>query len=141
MQDETQLNMLLRKTMVTSRPDEVAFVYFTKDRIDKNIFAARFGDKELEEDGVTYSMTKSDLDTCFKGRTPELGKCSWVMSITPMAARAITSIFVPSIPAHTQNDVVITRFAPAFASETNGMTVVHFIREQDADEFKQRLEN
>ena len=134
------LNLLLRKTMTTFRPDEVAFVYFTKDRIDKNIFAARFGDKELEEDGVTYSMTKSDLDTCFKGRTPELSKCSWVMSITPCAARIITSISVPSIPAHTQNDVVITRFAPAFAAETNGMTVVHFIREEDADEFKQRLE-
>jgi hypothetical protein len=141
MSEENHLKMLLRKTMVTFRPDEVAFVYFTKDRVDKNIFAARFGDKELEEDGVTYSLTKADLNTCFKCRTPELSKFSWVMSITPCAARVITSISVPSIQAHTQNDVVITRYAPAFAAATNGMTVVHFIREEDANEFKRRLEN
>ena len=137
------MESVLRNTLLTFRPDEVAFVYIPKERINKDIFTTRFGQQETEEDGVTYSLTESDLQKCFgaQASSTPLFKCNWVMSITPLAARTITSVAFPSDPLHTSQDNVIALNAAEHAEATVGMMLVHFIREKDANAFKSRLEN
>jgi hypothetical protein len=136
------LHTLLRKTLVTFRQDEVAFVYIPKERIDRDIFSHRFGpEQEADENGVTYSLTKSDLARCFHVYKPSLHKSQWIISISPCAARVITSVAVPMTEApSTTSDLVIALNAPAFEAHTIGATVVHFIEEREADEFIQRLQ-
>jgi hypothetical protein len=57
-----QLNLLMRKTFATATPNEVCFIHVPKERVDKRIFNARFGyDRDIEDDGVTYSFNKSKL--------------------------------------------------------------------------------
>ena len=136
----TTINTLLRKTFSTSTPEEVAFVYYPKDQIDSKIFKIRFGESKVDEEGVTYSLTKSDLLHCFAGKTPKLEKYSWSLVIPPCSMKNITSIVTPSIPAHTSQDQVTATFIPEHASKTTGMTVVHFYDEIVAETFKNRLE-
>ena len=131
---------LLRKTLATFRPDEVAFVYIPKERIDETIFSRRFGQMEADENGVTYSLTKSDLDKCFSTKKPSVKKFSWIVSVSPLTARYITSIAVPDVSDKTC-DPVIALYAPAFSAATVGTTVVHFIMETEANAFVQRLQN
>ena len=140
MADITTLNTLLRKTFATSTPDEVAFVYYPKDQIDSKIFNSRFGESKVDEEGVTYSLTKSDLLYCFAGKTPKLEKYSWSLVIPPCAAKNITSIVTPSIPPHKSEDQVTVTYIPEHASKTKGMTVVHFYDEMVAEKFKNQLE-
>ena len=136
---EDSLNALLRKTLATFRPEEVAFVYIPKEQIDKTIFSRRFGQMEADENGVTYSLTKSDLDKCFSAQKPSVQKFSWIVSISPIAARIITSVAVPDSSNKTC-DLVIAFYAPAFTASTVGTTVVHFIEEEEANAFVQRLQ-
>ena len=134
------LRTLLRKTMATSRPDEVAFIYIPKERVDKLILVARYGTDEIEEDGVTYSLTKEKLNMCFQKKTPSITKLSsWVLSIPPCSDKTITSVAIESDPTHSMHDAVTAAHLPNRVSETVGMTVVHFFNEADADEFRQRL--
>ena len=135
------LHKLLRKTIATSKPDEIAFIYIPKERVDRLILAARYGTDEIEEDGVTYSLTKEKLNTCFQKKTPSIIKLSrWVLSIPPCSDKIITSVAIKSDPAHSMHDAVTAVHLPNRVSETAGMTVVHFFNEADADEFRQRLE-
>ena len=136
-----KLSILLRKTIATSTQDEVAFIYFSKERIDKTVLTARFGTSEIEDDGATYSMTKEKIQFCFRTKTSAITKLgSWTLSIPPCAERTITSVALPSDPVHSMQDAVTVFHIPARAAETVGMTVVHFYSEEEADAFKQRLE-
>jgi hypothetical protein len=135
------VNILLRKTIATSKPDEVAFIYIPKERVDRLILAARYGTDEIEEDGVTYSLTKEKLNMCFRKKTQSITKLSsWVLSIPPCSDKTITSVALESDPAHSMHDAVTAVHLPGRVSETVGMTVVHFFKEADADEFRRRLE-
>jgi hypothetical protein len=136
------LNGLVRKTLATFRQDEVAFVYIPKERINADIFTRRFGPgQEADENGVTYSLTRADLVTCFSAQKPSVKKINWIVCIPPIAARVITSVAVPmsDSPSKT-SDLVIALNAPAFAACTIGTTVVHFIQDNEADAFIQRLQ-
>ena len=134
------MNGLLRKTLATFRPDEVAFVYIPKEKIDTTIFSRRFGpDQEADENGVTYSLTRTDLDKCFKSQKQPIKKINWIASVSPTAVRMITSIALPN-SSNTTSDQLITFYAPAFAASTIGTTVVNFIQEHEADAFVQRLQ-
>ena len=136
-----KLDLLLRKTLATSTPDEVAFIYFPKERINKSIFFSRYGNSEIEDDGVTYSLTKEKLLRCFKTKTPNVAKFrNWTLSIPPCADRTITSIAIPSDPAHNKYDDVTAAYLPECRAETAGMTVVHFLSEDEADAFKRHIE-
>ena len=139
--DETTLNNLLRKTFTTSTPEEVAFVYYPKDQINSTIFNVRFGESKVDEEGVMYSLTKSDLLHCFAGKTPKLEKYSWSLTIPPCAVKNITSVVTPSIPSHNSQDRVTATYIPQHLSKTTGMTVVHFYDEMVAEMFKNRLED
>ena len=140
MAGEAYINTLLRKTFATSTDDEVAFVYYPKNQLDPAIFRMRFGVSEVEDEGVTYSLTKSDLLHCFGEGTPTLKKYSWILSIPPCAEKSITSVVAPSNPPHSSQDLVTATYAPSFTSVTTGMTVVHFYNEEEAEKFKRRLE-
>ena len=129
------------KTIATSTADEVAFIYVPKERIDKEIFKRRFGSSEVENDGVTYSMTKPKLHFCFRGPTPTLDKYSWVMSVPPYADRMMTAVAIPSSTTHNTPDGIIATFTPEHAAQTAGMTLIHFYKETDAAEFQASLEN
>ena len=135
------LHKLLRKTIATSKPDEIAFIYIPNERVDRLILAARYGTDEIEEDGVTYSLTKEKLHICFQKKTSSITKLSsWILSIPPCSDKTITSVAIESDPAHFTHDAVTAVHLPNRVAETVGMTVVHFFNEADADEFRQRLQ-
>jgi hypothetical protein len=129
-----KLNLLIRKTLSSATADEICFIYVPKERINKDIFAARFGDAEVEDDGVTYSFDKRKLQLCFKNPVP-VTSFSWTLSITPYAERSITSVTTVTTPAHNTQDHVTATYAPEHAAATVGMTVLHFFRKADAEEF------
>ena len=139
-----KLNNLLRKTFATATADEVCFIYTPKERIDKEIFAARFGQAEVQDDGVTYSFDKMKLQRCFGNKAPTpplLIAGPWTLSIAPCTERQITSVVVPSTPAHTMQDLIITTYVPDIdPATTTSTTVVHFFNAGDAHAFKQSVE-
>lgn len=141
--EEDVLTALLRKTFATLEQGEIAFIHMPKERLDKKIFAMRFGTTDLEEHGVTYSLTKQKLYICFpKTETgvevTRLGK--WTLIIPPCAERAMTSIAVPSSLNHTLRDEITALYLPDHADTTRGMTVIHFTDDDEAEAFKQHLE-
>ncbi len=134
------LNILLRKTLATSTPDEVAFIYVPKERINKRVYMERFGSAEVQDDGVTYSLTKEKLMFCFRSGTQTISKLgSWALDVTPCTGRTMTSVALPSSLVHAMEDLVTAIYIPERAAGTVGMTVVHFYSEEEADTFIQRL--
>ena len=125
-----KLNLLLRKTLAPATADEVCFTYVPKERIDKDIFTARFGDAEVEDDGVTYSFNKRKLQLCFKN--PVQAVFSWTLSIPPYAERSITSVAMVATTA--TPDLVTATYVPEHATAA-GMTVLHFYKKGAAEEF------
>ena len=133
-----KLNVLLRKTLATATADEICFMYVPKERINPEIFSARFGNSEVEDDGVTYSLNKRKLHLCFKNPTI-VANFSWTLSIPPCAERAITSVAVGAA-AHSTQDHVTATYAPTHTASTVGTTVLHFYRQQEADAFMRRAD-
>ena len=137
------ITALLRKTLATSTPDEVAFIYVPKERINKHIFKTRFGDFELNDDGATYCLTKEKLYVCFKKtETPsapsKLG--SWTLNIPPCAVRTMTSVSIEGNQVHSINDEITARYIPERAAETVGKTVIHFFDAEEAEAFMRYME-
>ena len=135
------LNTLLRQTIATTTADEVCFIYIPNERINSTIFATRFGNAEVEGDGVTYSLDKTKLELSLKSATAPLAMMhSWTLSVTPFAERTITSVAVPAQHKNPAPDRVIATFLPELAAQTVGMTVVHFFERGEAEAFKQGVE-
>ena len=136
---------LLRKVLATSNPGEVAFIHMPKERVIKSIFTARFGstaevEEDVDSDGITYSLTWKTIKFCFRCKESTIFKLgTWNLSIPPCVDRTITSVALPSNPAHAMDDAVAALFIPGRVAETNGMTVVHFFREEDAEKFIQKM--
>lgn len=120
---------LLRTTIATMREDEVAFSYVPKERIDMNIFKARFGPwTEIDGEGVTYSLTPNKLEQCFGNKTREvIARIDWVLNIPPFASRNITSVAITADTQHSTADHIISTFVPEQGAATTGTTVVHFV--------------
>ena len=132
-----KLNTLLRKTLATATTDEICFTYMPKEKINLEIFSARFGNAEVEDEGVTYSFNKSKLQLCFKNPII-VTNSPWTLSIPPYAERAITSVAVVS--SHEAQDHVTATYAPTHTASTVGTTVLHFYRQQEADAFMRRAD-
>ena len=130
------MEKLLRKTIATSKPGEICFVYTPKERINEDVFNLRFGPlAEVESDGVTYSLDKSTLQTCFKTPIPVLGTFDWTLCISPLAEMNIVSVILQTNPGHATQDAVIAQYAPEHAASTAGTSVVHFYSKSAAIAF------
>jgi hypothetical protein len=135
-----QLNLLMRKTFATATPNEVCFIHVPKERVDKRIFNARFGyDRDIEDDGVTYSFNKSKLQQLFTLKppaSPNTTTIRWTLSIPPCTERNIVTVVLDMAPAHSTQELVIATYVPHHAAETTGKMAVHFFEEDAAAEFK-----
>ena len=120
---------LLRTTIATMHQDEVAFIYVPKERIDNNIFKARFGPwTEVEGKGVTYALTRQKLELCFGSKPRDvIAQIDWVLNIPPFASRNIKSIAITADTTHSTADHIITTFVPDQQATTTGTTVLHFV--------------
>jgi hypothetical protein len=141
------ITALLRKTLATSTPDEVAFIYVPKERINKRILRTRFGAFEIDDDGATYCLTKDKLYVCFqKTETPTSSSSapsmlgSWTLNIPPCAVRTMTSVSIDGNQVHSINDEVTARYIPERAAETVGKTVIHFFDAGEAEAFMRYME-
>ena len=136
-----KLNPLLRRTFATATANEICFIYVPKERIDKPIFEARFGDAELQYDGVTYSFDEPKLHQCFDLQppvSPALSTVRWTLSIPPCTERSIVTVVLATAKPHAMQDQIIAVYAPSRAAETVGKTAVHFFGEQSAAAFVRR---
>ena len=132
---------LLRTTIGTMQEDEVAFIYVPKERINADIFKARFGPwSEVEGKGVTYSLTREKLELCF-GRMPRsvTAQIDWVLNIPPFASRNITSVAFTADTIHSDPDHIVATFVPDQGAATTGATVLHFV-DSETEWFKRIIE-
>jgi hypothetical protein len=134
-----KLNLLMRSTLATQSANEVCFTYVPNSRVDKNIFALRYGSSEIEGDGVTYSFDRETMNRCFHKKTPVISTAVWTLSVPPFASRTIHSVITPSDSPHAMHDEVLAAYAQEQAASAVGMMVVHFFSEGEADVFKRRL--